>query len=48
MLCMVERSIFAVALLALMAALCHDAGILPEQQAPAAAEEGVRCAALAL
>ena len=45
---MVNSSGFAIALLALMAALCTDAGILPEQQAPAAAEEGVRCAALAL
>jgi len=48
MLCMVKSLGFAVALLAMMAVLCTNAGILPEQQAPAAAEEGVWCAALAL
>jgi len=48
LLCMVESSGFAVALLGMIAVLCTHAGILPEQQAPAAAEEGVRGAALAL
>ncbi len=45
---MVKSLGFAVALLAMMAVLCTNAGILPEQQAPAAVEEGVWCAALAL